>query len=81
MGKTKNSPLVTPMPETDAPKMIPIKFSVPEPLLNEARELAKAEGWSEAALHRIFWEKGFAAHAEGSNKRLVNRNLRAKNNE
>ena len=66
------------MPETDAPKMEYVKFSVPAPLLKEALELAEAEGWKPAELHRIFWERGFAAYAEGSNKRGVNRSLRKK---
>lgn len=66
------------MPETNAPKMIKIDFSVPENLLEDALELAKAEGWKPSELHRVFWEKGFAVHAEGSNKRLVNKQLRKK---
>jgi len=69
------------MPETNAPKMIKIDFSVPEALLKEALSIAEAEGWKPAELHRIFWEKGFAVHAEGSNKRLINRRLRTKNDE
>ncbi|PMB00006.1 hypothetical protein CEN50_04995 [Fischerella thermalis CCMEE 5268] len=64
------------MPGTNAPRMIRIDFSVPEALYQEALELAEAEGWKPAELHRIFWEKGFAVHAEGSNKRLVNKHLR-----
>jgi hypothetical protein len=64
------------MPETDAQKMEYIRFAVPAPLLQEALELAEAEGWKPAELHRIFWERGFAAYAEGSNKRRVNRSLR-----
>jgi hypothetical protein len=65
------------MPETNAPRMVRIDFSVPEALYKEALELAEAEGWKPAELHRIFWEKGFAVHAEGSNKRLINRRLRS----
>lgn len=66
------------MPETNAPKMTKIDFAVPTALLRDAEEMAQAEGWKPAELHRIFWEKGFAAHAEGSNKRLVNKQLREK---
>lgn len=66
------------MPETNAPKMVRVDFSVPEELLKEALELAAVEGWKPSELHRIFWEKGFAVHAEGSNKRLVNKKLRNK---
>jgi hypothetical protein len=66
------------MPETNAPKMTKIDFAVPTALLQDAEEMAQAEGWKPAELHRIFWEKGFAAYAEGSNKRLVNRQLREK---
>lgn len=66
------------MPETNAPKMVRIDFSVPEPLLKEAIAMAESEGWKPAELHRIFWEKGFAAHAEGSNKRMINKGLRSK---
>ncbi len=67
------------MPETNAPDMVKINFSVPQPLYEEAITLAEAEGWRPAELFRIFWEKGFAAHAEGSNKRLVNKKLRGEN--
>lgn len=68
----------TVMPETNAPKMTRIEFNVPTQLLADAEELAQYEGWKPAELHRILWEKGFAAHAEGSNKRLVNKQLREK---
>jgi hypothetical protein len=73
---SKTVEVETPMPETDAPNMAYIRFAVPQPLLEEALELAQAEGWKPAELHRIFWERGFAAYAEGSNKRRVNRQLR-----
>jgi hypothetical protein len=73
-----NELLDQPMPETDAPKMEYIKFAVPAPLLEEMLELAEAEGWKPAELHRFFWVQGFAAYAEGSNKRGVNRSLRSK---
>ncbi|MFB2768585.1 hypothetical protein ACE1AT_04740 [Pelatocladus sp. BLCC-F211] len=68
----------TDMPQTNSPEMIKINFSVPAPLYEEALALAKLEGWKPAELHRMFWEKGFAAHAEGVNKRLVNKKLRKK---
>lgn len=68
----------TKMPETNAPKMVRIDFSVPEPLLKDAMEIAEKEGWKPSELHRIFWEKGFASHAEGSNKRMINKQLRDK---
>ncbi len=64
------------MPKTDTPQMVEIKFAVPAALLEDALELARIEGWKPAELHRIIWEKGFAVHAEGSNKRLVNKKLR-----
>lgn len=63
-------------PDTDAPNMINVKFAVPAPLYEEAIELARSEGWKPSELHRIFWERGFAAYAEGSNKRKVNKKLR-----
>jgi len=62
-------------PRSNAPNMVEIKISVPEKLLNDALELAAAEGWKPGELHRIFWATGFSAYAEGSNKRLVNRTL------
>ena len=68
------------MPETNAPKMIKINFAVPEELHQQILELADAEGWKPAELHRVVWVLGFNAYAEGSNKRLVNRNLRKKDN-
>jgi hypothetical protein len=63
------------MPETETKKVL-IRFSVPAPLLEQAQAIAEAEGWNESELHRMFWEKGFAVHAEGSNARMVNRKLR-----
>ena len=66
------------MPETNAPKMTRIEINVPTALLAEAESLAAIEGWKPAEPHRIFWEKGFAVHASGSNKRLINKSLRAK---
>jgi len=65
-------------PRSNAPNLTEIKISVPASLLQEALDLAEFEGWKPAELHRIFWEKGFAAHAEGSNKRMVNHQLRIK---
>jgi hypothetical protein len=70
--------IVETMPETNAPKMTRIEFAVPTALLVEAEAIAAVEGWKPAELHRIFWEKGFAVHAEGSNKRLINKSLREK---
>lgn len=70
--------MIETMPETNAPKMTRIEFAVPTALLAEAEAMAAAEGWKPAELHRIFWEKGFAVHAEGSNKRLINKSLREK---
>jgi hypothetical protein len=65
------------MPDSDAPKMVRIDFSVPAPLLEQMQELAKDEGWKPAELHRMLWVLGFAAYTEQSNKRLVNDRLRA----
>lgn len=64
------------MPETPAPRMSRIEFAVPTPLLEEAKQLAAIEGWKEAELYRVFWERGYASYCEGSNKRLVNKKLR-----
>jgi hypothetical protein len=64
------------MPETEAPGMVRVEFRIPAPLYEDFLQLAELEGWKPAELHRILWEKGFAVHAEGSNKRLVNRQLR-----
>ena len=66
------------MPETNAPKMVKINFAVPEELYQQLIDLADAEGWKPAELHRVVWVLGFNAYAEGSNKRLVNKNLRQK---
>lgn len=71
-----NEELDEAMPRTDSPQMVEIKFSVPAPLLEDLLAIAQAEGWKPAELHRVIWERGFAAYAEGSNKRLVNRKLR-----
>lgn len=64
------------MPEIQAPEMVRIEFPIPAPLYEDFLQLAAIEGWKPAELHRILWEKGFVAHAEGSNKRLINRQLR-----
>lgn len=65
------------MPE-DTPNMERIEFHVPTPLLEEARQLAQFEGWRISELFRVFWERGFAAYSEGSNKRLINGEQRVK---
>lgn len=67
-------------PEEENQGMTQITISLPTPLLNEAKELAEFEGYRVTEFHRTLWEKGFAVHAEGSNKRLVNRGLREKYN-
>lgn len=69
------------MPKTNTENSQLISFHVPAPLLAEALELADLEGWKPAELFRLFWESGFAAHAEKSNKRLVNKGLRTKHKE
>lgn len=66
------------MPKTDTPSAETIAFHVPVPLLKEALELAELEGWKPAEFHRLCWEAGLAIQAEKSNKRLVNKGLRAK---
>lgn len=66
------------MPETSAPKMIKISFAVPEELHKQLLDLAEAEGWKQAELHRVVWVLGFNNYVEGSNKRLINHNLRNK---
>lgn len=66
------------MPKTDKPSAETIAFHVPVPLLKEALELAELEGWKPAEFHRLCWEGGLALQAEKSNKRLVNKGLRAK---
>jgi hypothetical protein len=66
------------MPKSRAPNMVEIKFSVPAPLLADALELAELEGLKPADLYRMFWVMGSGCYAEQSNKRLVNRQLRAK---
>lgn len=66
------------MPRTDATPAETIAFHVPVPLLREAQELADLEGWKQAEFHRLCWEAGLALQAEKSNKRLVNKGLRAK---
>lgn len=58
--------------------MVRVEFRIPAPLYEDFLQLAQLEGWKPAELHRILWEKGFAAHAEGSNKRFINRQLRQK---
>jgi hypothetical protein len=64
------------MPETPAPRKPYIRFAVPDELLTDAQELARAEGFNEAEFHRLIWTMGLNAYAESSNKRLVNKRLR-----
>lgn len=66
------------MSRADNKKMERIDFTVPQGLLGQARELAEFEGYNFSEFCRIVWEKGLALHAEGSNKRLVNQQLRKK---
>ncbi|MBD2437332.1 hypothetical protein H6G69_11050 [Nostoc sp. FACHB-110] len=66
------------MPETNAPKMIKITFAVPEEVHKQALDLAAAEGWKPAELHRLAWVLGLSEYAERSNKLLVNESLRNK---
>lgn len=62
----------------DSKKMERIDFTVPQGLLEQAKALAEFEGYNFSEFCRVLWEKGFASHAEGSNKRLVNQQLRNK---
>ncbi len=66
------------MPPKDTEDMEQISIRLPRILLEDVREMAAAEGWTPAQMYRICFEKGSAVHAEGFNKRLVNRNLRRK---
>lgn len=66
------------MPKTNSENATQISYRVPTPLLQEALQLAELEGWTHSEFHRICWEQGFAAQAEKSNKRLVNKGLRQK---
>jgi hypothetical protein len=66
------------MPRTSSPQMARIEFAVPEPVLKQALEIAEAEGWKPAELHRVIWLMGLNSYTEGSNKRLVNESLRKK---
>jgi hypothetical protein len=63
------------MPEQDSPNMIQIKISVPAPLLEQAIELARQDGWPQATLWRNLWVDGFFAYCERHNKRQVSRKL------
>lgn len=62
----------------NSPKMVKISFAVPEEIHQQMTEMAAAEGWKPAELGRVAFVMGLNVYAEGSNKRLVNRNLRNK---
>lgn len=66
------------MPKSDAPNMVEIKFSVSPELLEQALGIGEVEGMKTAEIHRHCWTQGLAAVAEQSNKRLINKKLRAK---
>ncbi|WP_230968397.1 hypothetical protein [Nostoc sp. WHI] len=66
------------MPRTKAQGMTRIELYVPTALFEEAEELSDFEGWKLAELHRVFWENGFGAYVERSNKRMINKRLRGK---
>ena len=68
----------TEMPKTSAPDMRRIEFAVPSPLLEQALEIAAAEGWKPAEFYRVVWMLGINSYTDGSNKRLVNLSLRRK---
>lgn len=61
-----------------SPKMVKISFAVPEEIHKQMIEISASEGWKPAELCRLAWVMGMNAYAEGSNKRLVNQNLRNK---
>lgn len=67
------------MPEEENQGMTQITFSVPTPLLHQAKEIATYDGWRMSELFRLLWVQGLTFYAEGSNKRLVNKGLREKN--
>ncbi|WP_100902231.1 hypothetical protein [Nostoc flagelliforme] len=54
------------MPKKTTPKMIQIAVSIPEPLYEAAKRIQAMEGWNESEMHRLFWEKGFALHVQGT---------------
>lgn len=64
-------------PDTAAPNMEYIRFSVPAALLEQANEMARAEGWKPAEFYRVVWTLGLGEYAEDSNKRLINKRLRS----
>jgi hypothetical protein len=66
------------MPDITTDNMERIAYHVPAPLLEEARQMCELEGWKFSEFHRMCWEAGLAVQAEKSNKRLVNKGLRAK---
>jgi hypothetical protein len=54
------------MPKKTTPKMVQTGVSIPEPLYEAAKRVQAMEGWNESEMHRVFWEKGFALHLQGT---------------
>ncbi|WP_375513470.1 hypothetical protein [uncultured Nostoc sp.] len=54
------------MPKKTTPKMVQTAVSIPEPLYEAAKRIQAMEGWNESEMHRLFWEKGFALHIQGT---------------
>jgi hypothetical protein len=54
------------MPKKTTPKMVQTAVSIPEPLYEAAKRIQAMEGWNESEMHRVFWEKGFALHLQGT---------------
>lgn len=65
----------TVMPPTDKP-MTRIEFHVPQPILDDAREVLGDDGWRESEFHRHIWEIGLSAYVEMANKRMEYRKLK-----
>ena len=63
------------MPSTDDP-MIRIEFHVPQPLLDEAKEMAGDDKIRMSEFHRRLWSLGLVQYAEQASQRMNRRELK-----
>ncbi|MBE9178703.1 hypothetical protein IQ268_09035 [Oculatella sp. LEGE 06141] len=65
-------------PQTNTPKMIEVRTSLPPQFLEQMQEIADADGWKDAEFIRLCIVLGFHAYSSGSNSVLVNKKVRTR---
>lgn len=63
-------------PQTNSPKMIEVRTSLPPQFWEQMQEVASEDGWKEAEFIRLCIVQGFHSYCNGSNSVLVNKKVR-----